>query len=112
MDQGNLTLRGLYQLAELPGKSPLKDAQADLDSAVRSAYGMSATQDVLAFLLELNLHASSLEQKMQPVQAPGIPSGIKGVEELISADRMEMQPRTSSKGQGKKPFVMSRDKTT
>jgi len=39
MSKANLSLRKLYRLVELPGENPLKTAQADLDFAVREAYG-------------------------------------------------------------------------
>ena len=54
MVQSNLCFRKLYRLTELPGENPLKSAQEELDSAVRSAYQMSPTQDTLSFLLDLN----------------------------------------------------------
>jgi hypothetical protein len=100
MDEANLTFRKLYRLTELPGDNALKTAQRELDAAVRSAYGMSPTEDALSFLLALNLKAASLEGQGSPVQAPGIPLGVKNAEKLISEDRMEMQPlppRSSSK---------------
>jgi hypothetical protein len=92
MEEANLTFRKLYRLAELPGKNALKDAQSELDAAVRSAYGMSGTQDPLAFLLALNEQVSLLEAKGSPVQAPGIPSGVEDAASLVSLDRMEVQP--------------------
>lgn len=108
MDHANLTLRRLYQLAELPGKSPLKDAQANLDSAVRVAYGMSSTHGALSYLLDVNLQVASEEQKGNPVQAPGIPAGVAYTDELISKDRIEVQPRIQSKVKTNKPFVIPR----
>jgi hypothetical protein len=36
MDKGNLSLRKLYRLTDLPGKNDLKTAQDDLDQAVRA----------------------------------------------------------------------------
>jgi hypothetical protein len=49
------SLRDLYRTLETPGAIRLRDAKAALDSAVRAAYGMNATEDTLAFLLALNL---------------------------------------------------------
>ena len=45
------SLRDLYRTLETPGANRLRDAHAALDSAVRAAYGMKATEDPLAFLL-------------------------------------------------------------
>jgi hypothetical protein len=92
MDEVGLTLRKLYRLVELPGENALKSAQIELDLTVREAYGMSPTENILSFLLALNLKASSLEDKGALVQAPGMPSGFKDTEKLISKDRMEVQP--------------------
>jgi hypothetical protein len=90
MDESSLSLRKLYQLTELPGDNLLKAAQSNLDTAVRIAYGMSPKSDVLSFLLALNLEVASFESKGDTVQAPGIPAGIKNVEQLISSDRVEV----------------------
>ncbi|HEY1937653.1 MAG TPA: DNA methyltransferase [Candidatus Angelobacter sp.] len=91
MDDSSLGLRELYQLTELPGSNLLKAAQSDLDAAVRIAYGISPKDDVLSFLLALNLDVASLESKGNTVQGPGIPTGAKKAEVLISSDRVEMQ---------------------
>ena len=90
MEESSLSLRALYQLTELPGDNPLKAAQSELDAAVKLAYGMKLNDDVLSFLLSLNLQVASLESSGTQVQAPGLPSGIKDVKELTSEDRMEL----------------------
>ena len=46
-----LSLRDLYRTLELPGRNSLRDAHAKLDAAVRDAYGMSKSDNLLAFLL-------------------------------------------------------------
>jgi hypothetical protein len=92
MDKGNLSLRDLYRLTELPGKNDLKTAQEDLDAAVRIAYGMSPKKDVLTFLLALNLELASAEGKGKSIHGPGLPASFKNPSSLISTDRMEMQP--------------------
>ena len=88
MVQSNLCFRKLYRLTELPGENPLKSAQHELDSAVRSAYQMSPTQDTLSFLLDLNKQLASHDENGSSVQAPGIPLGFQNPETLISKDRM------------------------
>jgi len=90
MDESSLSLRALYQLTELPGDNTLKAAQSELDAAVRLAYGLTPSCDVLSFLLALNLKVAASESRGDTVQAPGIPAGVKNVEQLISADRMEL----------------------
>ena len=67
------SLRDLYRTLEEPGANPLRDAHARLDSAVRAAYGMPATADPLAFLLELNLALAAKEKKGEPITPPGLP---------------------------------------
>src|ERR1051325_4243763 len=63
----------------------LRDAQSALDSAVRAAYGMTETEDPLAFLLQLNLDLAAKEAKGQPITPPGLPVGQPG-EALTTAD--------------------------
>ncbi|MEY2410585.1 MAG: hypothetical protein QOF48_3255 [Verrucomicrobiota bacterium] len=41
-------LRALYRTLELPGANPLKDAHANLDTAVLAAHGFSTKKDLLA----------------------------------------------------------------
>jgi len=79
-------LRAVYRLLELPGKNPLKDAQASLDSAVRAAYAFSPNKDLLAQLLALNLEVSRREEAGEPVTAPGIPPGYPEPARLVTED--------------------------
>ena len=76
MKENGWSLRALYQAAEIPGPHPLKDAQAALDDAVRSAYGMPADQEATEFLLELNKLVAEDEAQGQKVQGPGLPAGL------------------------------------
>jgi hypothetical protein len=46
------------------------------DSAVRKAYGMTATEKPLAFLLSLNALVAAAEANGDPVQGAGLPSFI------------------------------------
>ena len=62
MAENNWSLRDLYRTLDLPGKNPLRDMQDALDGAVRSAYGMKAKADPLAFLLALNHQLAAAEQ--------------------------------------------------
>ncbi len=67
------SLRDLYRTLEEPGANPLRDAQARLDGAVRSAYGMASDADILAFLLALNGACAARESAGEPITPPGLP---------------------------------------
>jgi hypothetical protein len=56
-------LRALYRTLELPGKNPLKDAHATLDTAILGAYGFDPRTDLLAQLLALDLAESPSAKK-------------------------------------------------
>ena len=79
-------LRAVYRTLELPGKHPLKDAHAALDSAVLAAYGFDAKKDLLAQLLELNLAVAAMEKQGKPVTAPGVPVGYGDPSKLVTED--------------------------
>lgn len=73
MEQNGLSLRSLHQAGEVAGH-PLKEAQAELDAAVRAAYGMSDEQEATDFLLELNRFVAEDETEGHKVQGPGLPA--------------------------------------
>ena len=79
-------LRALYRTLELPGKNPLKDAHAALDTAVLAAYGFEEKKDLLAQLLALNLAVSQREKSGEPVTAPGVPASYGDAAGLITED--------------------------
>jgi hypothetical protein len=79
-------LRALYRALELPGKNPLKDAHAALDTAVLDAYGFDPKSDLLAQLLALNLDVATRIDAGQPVTAPGIPPGFPDPQRLVTGD--------------------------
>jgi len=45
----------------------------DPGAAARHAYGMSDTEDILAFLLKLNLDLADKESHNKPITPPGLP---------------------------------------
>lgn len=85
----NLSLRDLYRRLEGPGESSLKTHQANLDIAVREAYGMKAKDNVLKFLLSLNASLAAAEARNEFVQGPGLPKKILSSRTLITADRIK-----------------------
>jgi hypothetical protein len=80
------SLRDLYRTLETPGTNRLRDAQAALDSAVRTAYGMKDTEDTLAFLLKVNLELAELESKGRPMTPPGLPAMCPNPQDLVTDD--------------------------
>ena len=79
-------LRELYRTLDVPGHNPLREAQAKLDGAVRSAYGMKAKDDPLAFLLTLNSELADREGLMQSVIGPGLPPCVKDASQFINKE--------------------------
>ena len=86
MAENQMSLRELYRLADLPGQNPLKECHADLDAAVRAAYGMKPQDDALTFLLELNQQVHERESKNSPVTGPGLPTGVPDPKRFVTSD--------------------------
>ena len=79
-------LRDLYRSLELPGKNMLRDAHAELDTAVRAAYGMTAKADPLAFLYELTQELADREESMRTVVPPGLPPCVEDRSTFVTDD--------------------------
>lgn len=88
--QHEMSFRELYRTLELPGASPLRDAHAILDQAVRDAYGMKKSDDQLAFLLNLNQTVANKEDAGEPVVGPGLPPVVKDKSKLVTDDCIRM----------------------
>lgn len=86
MDANGWSLRDLYRTLELPGDNKLRDAQARLDSAVRAAYGMKPDEDMLGFLLKLNLELAVKETKGEAITPPGLPAFVPEPGSFVSND--------------------------
>lgn len=82
----DMSFRELYRTLELPGASPLKDAHAKLDKAVREAYGMKKSDDALAFLLALNQSVANQEDMGQKIIGPGLPPSVKTKSKFVTTD--------------------------
>ena len=80
------SLRYLYRTLDDPGSSPLRDAHARLDTAVRAAYAMPKDADILAFLLALNQSCALKEAAGQPITPPGLPLPEKEHGALVTED--------------------------
>jgi hypothetical protein len=92
MDANNWSLRELYKSLETPGENRLRTAHAALDAAVRAAYGMNPAEDILAFLLKLNLELAAKETNGQPITPPGLPAFVGSPKEFISKDCVAVEP--------------------
>ncbi|MDP1652509.1 MAG: N-6 DNA methylase [Rhodocyclaceae bacterium] len=78
-------LRALYRTLDLPGKNPLRDAHAKLDTAVLAAYGFAARADLLQQLLDLNRTVAKVGAD-KTATAPGVPPIYPDPARLITAD--------------------------
>jgi hypothetical protein len=86
MAKNGWSLRELYKTLETPGTNKLRDAQSALDTAVRAAYGMNPDEDILAFLLKLNLELAEKESAGKPITPPGLPTFYPDPKELVTED--------------------------
>ncbi len=82
----NYSLRDLYRTLDQTGDNPLREAHAQLDAAVRAAYGMADDIDPLAFLLELNLACAAKEKAGKKITPPGLPLPLEEHARLITND--------------------------
>ena len=95
MQDNDWSLREIYKTLETPGENRLRDAHAALDTTVRAAYGMKPAEDILAFLLKLNLELADKETKGEAITPPGLPAFVKEPKSFISADCVSVdEPKT------------------
>jgi hypothetical protein len=90
MQDNGWSLRELYKSLETPGENRLRGAHAALDAAVRAAYGMKPDEDILAFLLKLNLELAGKESKGEVITAPGLPATVKNPTDFVTKDCVHM----------------------
>jgi hypothetical protein len=86
MQDNGWSLRELYKSLETPGENRLRDAHAALDAAVRAAYSMKPDEDILAFLLKLNLELAEKEAKGEHITPPGLPASVEKTKDFVSKD--------------------------
>ena len=90
IENHHYTLRQLYRIMDDTPENPVTEIQAQLDNAVRDAYGMRRDEDVLQFLLDLNGKVYEKEQHGGKVQGPGLPDKIKDKSKLVSDDCIKL----------------------
>jgi hypothetical protein len=86
MNANGWSLRALYKSLEIPGDNKLRDAHTALDAAARAAYGIKPDEDILAFLLQLNLTLAEQEAKGQPITPPGLPAFVPAPASFVTDD--------------------------
>ena len=86
MTANKMSLRELYRVVEETPNNPISEAQDELDAAVYSAYGIKKNDDILAFLLELNLKLAEKETLGEEILGPGLPPLIDALGEYITED--------------------------
>lgn len=91
MQENEMTLRDLYRVMESSPNNPISDIQEKLDDAVRLAYGMKKDDDILSFLLNLNLELAEKESKGEEIIGPGLPAFITDKEKYITKDCVSMK---------------------
>ncbi len=90
MIENRMSLRDLYRVMEKTPANFVSELQDKLDIAVFAAYGMKKNDDILAFLLALNLELAEKEAKGEIVHGPGLPPYIKNPAKFITDDCIKM----------------------
>lgn len=90
MQKNGFSLRDLYRIMEETPENLVSKAQEKLDKAVRAAYEIKKTDDILSFLLELNLKLFDLEEDGKLIQGPGLPKVVTNASKFITQDCVAM----------------------
>jgi hypothetical protein len=90
MAQHRMSLRDLYRVMEETPANPVSEVQDKLDAAVFAAYGIKKNDDILAFLLALNLELAEKETNGEEIVGPGLPPSIENPAEFITDDCIRM----------------------
>ncbi len=90
MTENRQSLRDIYRIMEETPSNLISEAQEELDKYVFDAYGMSRNEDILAFLLNLNLDLYEKEIKGEIIIGPGLPMIIDNPSSLITSDCVTM----------------------
>ena len=105
MEANDWSLRELYKSLETPGENRLRAAHATLDAAVRAAYGMKPDEDILAFLLKLNLELADKEARGVTITPPGLPSFVPEPETFVSRDCVRSPDDSEADGSTAQSFA-------
>ena len=103
MEANGWSLRVLYRTLETPGANCLRAAHAALDTTVRRAYGMKPEEDILAFLLKLNLELADREAKGTSITPPGLPAFVPQPQSFVSDDCVSVAEPEPGPKPGKPP---------
>lgn len=90
MKQHRMSLRDLYRVMEETPTNPVSEVQDRLDAAVFAAYGLKKNDDILVFLLTLNLELAEKEANGEEIVGPGLPPFIANPTEFITEDCIQM----------------------
>jgi hypothetical protein len=91
MVNNHFCLRDIYKTMETTPNNPVSEIQAELDNAVRDAYGMSPEDDTLEFILKLNKKCHDREVAGKEITPPGLPKSVKDPQKYISQDCVKME---------------------
>lgn len=86
MQKNDWGLRKLYEASEKIGSNPLNEAQKELDMSVMASYRMNTGEDILSFLLQLNLDCAEREASGEVIMGPGLPSWINDKNSYVTED--------------------------
>jgi hypothetical protein len=91
MTEHGYTLRDLYRIIETAPSNSVSDIQEKLDKAVMEAYGLKKSDDILSYLLGLNLELAKKEQLGEKILGPGLPDKFQGDASLVTLDCISMK---------------------
>jgi hypothetical protein len=82
------------------GKHHVRTGQETLDKAVREAFGMKPKDDILEFLLKLNLEHAEKECRGELIQGSGLPATYPDAAKLVSDDCIRVDINLKKSGPG------------
>ncbi len=89
MEKMDWSLRDLYRTLDEPGRNPLRDAQAELDAAVRAAYGMKPPAPTSS-------PTSSPSIKPAPPARPPVSPSLRPACPCLKISTLLLSPTTAS----------------
>ena len=89
----NKPLGEFYQKSVIGESTPLSQAHKNLNLAVRNVYGIKKSDNILGFLLKLNLELAQKEAKNVGITGPGFPKSNKSKTNFVSSDCLDIQEK-------------------